>query len=228
MKKLIPKYHQSIPFLIFILFHLSVFAQEVVYDPQHCATAIENATVRSSAERTHNNYLKNIKNKLSNINVNMGTLVLAQTIIFNALSDVNSALKDGIAVKNMSYTLRDMLRNISQAMSLAQEQPYLLLFVNNTGNEMLTRAISLFSDVSAFILSEGGDVLADYNSRDQMLRRVIQQLNILDGMAYGAWRAMYWAKERGLLASLNPYAGWISKDINYANQIILNAKYLRQ
>ena len=37
---------------------------------------------------------------------------------------------------------------------------------------------------------------------------------------------MYWAKERGIIASINPYAAYINKDINFANQIIGSAKYL--
>ena len=146
-------------------------------------------------------------------------------MIYNALADVNSALKDGIAVKNMAVLVENMISYLEQCLDLAQAQPYLLLFATNIENEMRLRALALVSDVSAYIL-KGSNVLADYNSRDQLLRKVTQQLQILDSLAYGAWRAMYWAKERGIIASVNPYAGWISKDKNLVNQIIANTKYL--
>jgi hypothetical protein len=87
---------------------------------------------------------------------------------------------------------------------------------------------ALVSDISGFVLKEGNNMLADYNARDQLLRKIIQQLQIIDGLSYGAWRAMYWAAERGVLASANPFANWINKDKNFANQIIINAKYLKQ
>jgi hypothetical protein len=38
---------------------------------------------------------------------------------------------------------------------------------------------------------------------------------------------MYWAKERGIVASVNPYAGFINQDKTFVTQIIQNAKYLK-
>ena len=215
--------------LLAFSFLLSAFAsaQEVVFDPQHFLAVMENGAARNSAEVTHNQYLSKIDNNLSNIGINVSTVVLAQTIIYNALSDVNSALKDGIAVKNMSVMVEDMINYLSQCLALAKTQPYLVLFASNIESEMVTKSIGLLSQVSGFVLKEGGNVLADYNARDQLLAKVNQQLAILDGLAYGAWRAMYWAKERGLIASLNPFTNWINKDVTFANQIIFNAKYLK-
>src|ERR1700678_4406430 len=89
-------------------FYLSPsFGQEVVFDPQHFAAVMENGAARNSAEVAHNKYLSKIDDNLNSIGINVSTVVLAQTIIYNALSDVNSALKDGIAVKNMSVMVDD-------------------------------------------------------------------------------------------------------------------------
>lgn len=51
---------------------------------------------------------------------------------------------------------------------------------------------------------------------------------ILRGVAYGMQRTMFWAKQRGILNSLNPYAGYINIDKQIADDIIRNAKYLKQ
>ena len=53
-------------------------------------------------------------------------------------------------------------------------------------------------------------------------------LSVLDGMAYGAWKSMCWAKERGVLKTLDPFAAYINKDAAFATQIIQNAKFLQQ
>ena len=98
-----------------------------------------------------------------------------------------------------------MIGYINQALALAKASLYLLLFANNIElPDAGLRALTLVSDVSGFVLKEADNVLADYNARDQLLHKVIQQLQILDGLAYGAWRAMYWAKERGIIASSIP------------------------
>lgn len=203
-------------------------AQQVVFDPQHCASVISNGVVRSSAESTHDQYLGKINNNINDLNTNIGSVVLAQTIIYNGLSNVNSALKDGIEVKNMAMIVADMTGYINQALDMAKAQPYLLLFADNIANEMKQRAITLVTDVSGYVLKEGSNVLADYNSRDQLMHKVTMQLQILDGLAYGAWKAMYWAKERGIIASLDPFANYVNRDKIFVSRIIQNAKYLTQ
>ncbi|MES2275005.1 MAG: hypothetical protein V4592_03205 [Bacteroidota bacterium] len=219
-------------FLIIITLLIAGFgvasAQEYVIDYQHLVVVTENAAVRSSAEVTHDQYLGKINNNINNLNTNVGSVVLAQTMIYEGLSNVNSALKDGLAVKNMAVIIADMTGYIRQALDMAKSEPYLLVFAENISAEMQKRSLALVTDVSGYILKEGDNVLADYNSRDQLLRKVVTQLQILDGLAYGAWKAMYWARERGVIASLNPFATYISQDSRIVSQIIQNAKYLRQ
>jgi len=171
--------------------------------------------------------LGKINNNLNTINLNVGSVVTAQTIIYNGLANVNSALKDGLAVKNMAVLTSDMIAYLEQCLALAKAQPYLLLFATGIEHEMQIRALGLVSDVSGYVLKEGDNVLADYNSRDHLLKKVTQQLQILDALAYGAWRAMFWAKERGILASINPWENYINRDKLFVQQIIGNAKYLQ-
>jgi len=209
-------------------FTLSASAQEYVFDPSYFESVTYNGVARSSAEETHNNYLGKINNNLNTINLNVASVVTAQTIIYNALANVNSALKDGIAVKNMTVTVTDMLSYLNQCLALAKTQPYLLLFAQNIEQQMQARAIALVSNVSGFVLKSGDNVLADYNARDQLLRKVTEQLEIMDSLAYGAWRAMFWAQQRGLIASINPYQSFINKDKLFVQEIIDNAKYLKE
>ncbi|MFD2865111.1 hypothetical protein [Mucilaginibacter antarcticus] len=216
-------------FLAAFAFSLSpCLAQQYVIDYQHLIAVSQNAAVRSSAELTHDQYLGKINNNINDLNTNVGSVILAQTMIYQGLSNVNSALKDGLAVKNIAVIIADMTGYINQALIMARSEPYLLVFAGNMAGEMRTRSLALVTDVSGYVLKEGNNVLADYNARDQLLRKVITQLQILDGLAYGTWKAMYWAKERGVIASLNPFANFISQDIRIVDQIIQNAKYLKQ
>jgi hypothetical protein len=202
-----------------------LFAQSIVFDPQHYLAVMENQAARASAESAHNQYLEKISSDLKEISANIGTVVLAQTIIYNALGDVNSALKNGLAVKNMAVIIRDMRGYLSQVLKLAKAEPYLLSFASGMEKEMTRRSADLLGDVWGYVLREGGNVLADYNSRDQLLRGVTQQLQILDSLAYGAWKAMFWAKERGLVAAANPFGAWRSKDKQLAGEIIQKSTY---
>jgi len=211
-----------------LLYNGIVQAQQYVVDPWHFAAVTENAAVRGSAEATHDQYLGKINNNITDLNTNIGSVVLAQTIIYQSLSNVNSALKDGLAVKNMAVIIADITSYVQQALSLAKSDPALLFVASSITSQMRARATLLLTDVSGYILKDGDNVLANYNARDELLRKVTQQLQIIDGLAYGAWRAMYWAKERGIISSLNPFSGYINQDKSIVSQIIQNAKYLKQ
>lgn len=205
-----------------------LFAQSVVFDGKHYLSVMENGAVRGSAESAHNQYLEKIHSDLQKINTSIGSVVLAQSIIYDALSDVNSALKDGLAVKNMAVITRDMAAYLTRILELAKAEPYLLRFASGMEKEMIRRSAGLVSDVQGYVLSEGGNVLADYNSRDELLRGITRQLEIMDSLAYGAWKAMFWAKQRGLVASAHPFGAWTSGDKRLAGEIIQKAKYLRR
>jgi len=220
----------------FFLFFLSAFAfylspcsaQQYVFDPKYFTSVEANQAVRSSAEETHSQYLGKINNNIEDLNINVGSVVLAQEMIYDGLSNVNSALKDGLDVKYMATITADMINYLSQALALGKSDPYLFLFASNIANEMKVRAVGLVSEVSDYVLKSGDNVLADYNGRDQLLKKVTTTLQILDGLAYGAWRAMYWAKERGIISSINPWQNYINKDKYFVQEIINNTKYLQQ
>lgn len=211
-----------------LCFGLSAFAQEMVIDAQHFAVVMENQAARSAAEGTHQQYLSKINDNVNTVNTNVSSVVAAQTLIYQSLANVNSALKDGLMVKNIAFTTADIINYLEQAAAMAKTDPLLLLVATRIQKEFAQKASAMVSDISGFILKEGDNVLADYNGRDQLLRKVVQDLSVLDGMAYGAWKAMYWAQERGVLKTLNPFAAYINKDAAFATQIIQNAKYLKQ
>lgn len=207
---------------------LSAAAQQYVFDPKYFTSVEANQAVRMSAEQTHNQYLGKINNNIEDLNTNVGSVVLAQQIIYNGLSNVNSALKDGLEVKYMATITADMISYLNQALALGKSDPYLLLFATNIANEMKARSLALVSEVSTYVLKSGDNILADYNSRDQLLKKVTNTLQILDGLAYGAWRAMYWTKQRSIIATINPWQDFVNKDKLFVQQIISNAKYLNQ
>lgn len=202
-------------------------AQRVVYDKKHFQTVNENAIARQAAELSHNQYLEKIDQNLQTINLNVGSVVAVQTMIYDGLSNVNSALKNGRAVLQMGTIISDLVSYSNQMMAMARDEPYLLLFAEDFGNQMKARSARLVTDVSGFILKEGGNILTDYNSRDQLLRKVTQELQIISSLVYGAWKAMYWAKQRGIFRSLNPFADFINHDRQYVEDIIRAAKYLK-
>lgn len=202
-------------------------AQRVVYDKKHFQTVNENAVARQAAELSHNTYLEKIDQNLNNINLNVASVVTAQTIIYDGLSNVNSALKNGRAVQNLGVIIADLVSYANQMAAMARAEPYLLLFAEDFAGQMKSRSLRLVNDVSGFVLKEGSNILSDYNGRDQLIRHVTQELQIISSLVYGAWKAMFWAKQRGIFRSVNPFQEFIVQDRQHVADIIREAKYLK-
>jgi hypothetical protein len=214
-------------FVVGLLAGLCCLGQEVVVDVRHALVVQENQAVRMAAEGTHQQYLDKIGEDIRTVNTNAGSVVLAQTLVYNALANVNSVFRDGLMMKTIALTVADIKRYLAASLTLTRDDPFLLLVASQVQSEFAAKAGLMVSDISGFILKEGGNVLADYNGRDELLRHVLGQLQILDGMAYGAWKSMYWAKERGVLKTLNPFAGYINTDRQMVYRIIQSAKFLK-
>lgn len=207
---------------------LSVFSQRIVYDAGHHAIITENAFVRTSAALGHQRYLEKIESSLNDINLNAATVVTAQELIYSGLSNVNGALRNGLMLQSMYSTCDQIVIYSTAVVEIGRKEPYLLVFAENMAREVAWRSGRLITEVSGFVLKQGENVLMDYNARDELMKRISDELHIISGLCYGAWRAMYLARQRGIIRALNPFAGFINSDKRMVEDILIKAKYLKR
>lgn len=182
-----------------------------------------------------NSQLNNVTDKLTLIQRGQlavtGQLVIIndlQSKIYKGLSEVSGAVRSLLSVKEIAQITLDISSNLTKAMDLAKTNPALLLFAEAGAREFKTRATALASEVSSMALKGGKQNLMDAGERAKMLSRIHQELTILRGVSYGMHRSMFWAQQRGILNSLNPYSGFINIDKKIAEQVIRNSKLLNR
>lgn len=223
MMKTIMLFLILLPLLIF----KAAFAQELVVDPAtSAAIAVNSAVINGQLNTTNNNLSAIQKGQLAVT----GQLVIVndlQNKIYTGLSQVASVINNLTAIKEIASCGTDIVNDVGQAVTIAKSDPVLLLFAEEGAREFQTRAVTLAADVSAFVL-KGGSNLMDAGERGKLLNHIESEMQILRGIAYGMGRAMYWAKMRGIWASLNPWAEWKNMDVQIANDVLNNAKYLKQ
>lgn len=220
------KYYLLISILVFLT--KAGFTQTVISDPGHLAIVNSNGATRLTAEATYQSSLEQIKRNTNDIGVNLTSVSLVQTIIHKSLTEVNQALKDGIQVKQMGTLINDIYKYSSEAMDLAKDNPALLLFAEDATRQMKERGLALVGDVSNIVLSHKGNVLMNYNVRDELIGKVIRELEIMNALIYGIRQNMYWAKMRGVIKSVNPYSQYVTKDFAIMDDILLKHKMLKQ
>lgn len=204
-----------------------VFAQIYVDPATAAATAVHSGVINGQLNKTNDNLTLIQRGQLAVT----GQLVIVNDLqqqIYRGLSEVSGAVRSLLAIQDIAEISVDIVADVNKAVSLAQSNPALLLFAEGGAREFRRRGTALATEVSSFVLQGGVNNLMDSGERAKLLNRIRTELMILRGVAYGMQRTMYWAKQRGILNSLNPYAGYINIDTQIADDIIRNAKYLKQ
>lgn len=151
-----------------------------------------------------------------------------QSTIYRGLSEVSGIMRSLLSVKEITEISEDIIIDVNNAVNIAASDPLLLLFAESGAREFKSRSLNLAAEVSTFVLKGGTQNLMDSGERAKLLNRIVNELSILRGVAYGMYRSMYWAKQRGILNSINPYAGYINIDKKIADDILRNSKLLKQ
>jgi hypothetical protein len=203
-------------------------AQTLYVDPAvSAAMYTHSATIDGQLNRTNNNLTLIQRGQMAV----SGQLVIVNDLqdrIYRGLSEVSGILHSLTTVKEITDIGIDIVNDVGEAVSIARSNPVLLLFAEEGAREFKLRATNLALEVSAFALRGGAANLMDAGERAKLLNHIASELRILRGVAYGMHRAMYWAKMQGIWRALNPWQTWISNDVQIANDVIRQAKYLKR
>ena len=216
------------PLIILLVTALnSAFAQELVVDPAVAAAIAVNAGVINGQLNTTNNKLDLIQKGQLAVSSQLVIVNNLQNKIYQGLSQVASVINNLATIKDIADCGSDIINDVEASVNLAKSDPVLLLFAEQGARDFETRSVRLAADVSAFVL-KGGNNLMDSGERGKLLNHIANEMRILRGIAYGMNRSMYWAKINGIFRSLNPWAEWQNQDVRIANDVLTNAKYLKQ
>lgn len=205
----------------------AAFAQEIVVDPAISAAISVNSSVINNQLTITNNNLSAIQTGQLAVTGQLAIVNDLQNKIYTGLSQVASVISNLTSIKEIASCGTDIVNDVGEVVTIAKSNPVLLLFAEQGAREFQTRAVTLSADVSAFVL-KGGNNLMDAGERGKLLNHIESEMQILRGIAYGMGRAIYWARMRGIWASLNPWEEWKNMDVQIANDVLNNAKYLKQ
>lgn len=213
--------------LLMNIFSLTGYAQ-IYVDPAVAAATGAHASVMNRQLDDVNDNLTLIQRGQLAITGELSIVNDLQDKIYRGLSEVSAAVRSLLSIKEIANISIDIVQDVEKAMLLAKGNPTLLLFAESGAREFKNRATNLAVEVGAFVLKDGKNNLMDSGERAKLLNRIQNELAILRGVAYGMHRNMYWAKQRGILNSLNPYARFINIDEQIADDIIRNSKLVKK
>ncbi|WP_443944256.1 hypothetical protein ACJVDH_15200 [Pedobacter sp. AW1-32] len=201
---------------------------QIYVDPLTSAAMASGSALLSRDMSSTSEKLSSLQRAQLTISAELAAANTIQNQLYRGLSEVSSALSSLLAISDIYAISGDITDNLSKAIALGASSPVLLLFAEGGAKEFSSRAVRLSTQVSSFVLKSGGDNLMDSGERAKLLGMISTQLAILRGIAYGMYRSMYWAKQRGLLNALNPYASFINLDRKIADDILSKQKQLKK
>lgn len=206
----------------------ALFAQTTVFDRSHLEIVVENGVMRQAAELTAQNYLSSINDRLSDIKINLGSVILTEQLIYSSLTQIDQGLKSAIAVREIAQLVSEITDEATQMISFASDHPHLLLFAEDVSTQMRGRGARLAGELAQIVLAERGDLLLNFEKRDAILKKISLELRIIRALVFSMRKCMYWAGQRSLFSALNPYKGFINIDKQLVQKIINNYKTLKR
>ena len=215
-------------FLIVCLFFYDIANAQITsyVDYNHFTSFMINQNARMAAEGILTRQTDSIKGNVDQVNINLLQLVAARTIIHNSLAEVNGLFKDGKMMSYMTVLISDILSEASQISKMAAQDPEIVIFASESVNSIKIQALELYEEISTFINAGGTQAMMNNGTRDELLRKITQRLQLLRGSLFALRNNLYWKRMYGLWNSLNPFSSWVNQDRRIIDQIIREAKAL--
>jgi DNA-directed RNA polymerase beta' subunit len=200
---------------------------QLIFDRGHFGAVSQNGASREAAEAAHISYLNNIEERLKDINLDLSSVALVQSMIERSLAEVDHALKTGQTVKQITLVSAEIIAECNQILQAAQQAPQLLLFAQEASTEFKDRGLRLAAEVAVFIVKEGGNIMMDFEKRDALLQKVSLELRVMRALAYSIHRSMYWAGQNGFWKTANPFREFINRDSKLVSDILQRSYLLK-
>jgi hypothetical protein len=206
---------------------LSGVAMGQVYtDPAVAGAQAAHTAVLNNQLNITNEKLTLIERGQLAITGNLTVVTSMQEKLFNGLSQVSSILSNLANVKEIARVATGIHGDVKDIMELARENPVFLGFAEQNATLFQQRAVSLALEVKEFALQGGVENLMDAGERSKIIHTILNDMLILRSYTYGMYRAMYFAKMKGLFKSLNPFQGYVEMDLAIMEDIIRQRKVL--
>lgn len=214
--------------LFALCFRLSAFSQQSMID----VVAMHQLIDQSKSEHTQQ---VKARNNQATVNANEQanlTLLDKMMNLYRTLQNRYNTLRTAIDVAQIGITAKPMVSQIisyqGQIVTLVEKNPAVAFLGYQTEVEFVEKAESLLGFVSGLVLSIGDVNQMKASDRKLLFDEVISQLSRIQELSGTLVNTLSYSNLSALLRSINPFQNYIDADKEMAENIIQNAKYLKQ
>lgn len=212
--------------IVLVLLSFALKAQTpVVIDPiLDAATIAENII--------ENNNYKKIKEKQNAIEALQATTVATTALIndwqkkiYNGLTTIKNNVQNAFQVFESYKLLKKIYENEDKMISEGWGNPLTYTLVVKAEEEMVQKAVTYYESIATLILKADTKMIMDAGERIMLLNKILDDLRVLDAIAYSCYLKVHWAVINGLFKTLNPSSSMVNKDAALIKDILHSYKF---
>ena len=160
---------------------LCVKGQTVVLNDQLLAQITKNQAVRLASNESFLNSYEKQKKLYEDVNQKIAQVVAIQKFIYEKLTNVNAAIKQGKQLYYLSNTFVQIGQNANEVLSLTAQNPQYAILLNRYYIAATQELIKMQTELVNDILREDADFLMDPFDRQAVIQKLSTRANMING-----------------------------------------------
>lgn len=160
---------------------LQLNAQTVVYNDKLLAQLTKNQAVRLASNESYLNSYEKQKKTYDDINQKIAQIVAIQEYIYDKLTNVNSAIRQGKQLYYLSKTFAQIGINANDVLSLTAQHPEYAILLNRFYIGATQELLKMQSELTNDILHEENDFLMDPYDRQELIQNLSTKAQMING-----------------------------------------------
>lgn len=214
--------------LLALCLTLSAFSQQSTID------VVEMHQLIDQSQNEHTQQV-NARNNQATVNANeQANLTLLEKLknVYRTLQQRYNMLSTAINVANIGLEATPMVEQIvsyqGQIVKLVEKNPAVAVLGLRSEIEFVEKAEGLLGYVAGLTLSIGDVNQMKASDRKLLFDYVVRQLSQIQELSGNLVNTLSYSNLSSVLRALNPFQNYVDMDKNMAEDIIQNAKYLKQ
>lgn len=206
---------------------IPIKSQQVVINEKLLAQLTKNQAVRLSSDKLFFNSYEKQKQLYDDIKGKITQVVAIQQYIYDKLTNVNMAIKQGKQLQYLYQYFGEIAQNSGEMLSLSSKNPEYTILLSKYYVFITDEGLKLKREVTEEILRESNDFLMDPYDREILLRKIFDRARLINGTILYINLVLKNAKQTPYIYQIPVLSNYVNLDKMIVKDIIMKYGILK-
>ncbi len=200
--------------------------QTIVINDQLLAQLTKNQAVRLASNESFLNSYEKQKKLYNDINQKIAQVVAIQEFIYDKLTNINSAIKQGKQLYYLSKTFVQIGQNANDVLALTAQHPEYAILMNRFYIATVHELLKMQAELTQDILHEENDFLMDPYDRQVLIQNLSSKAQMINGYLICIKIRLKNAKKIPYIYQIPTINTYVNLDRAIVKGIVIKYKYI--